>query len=383
MGARRRRRVRDDRRDQGPARAVATPSGSAASSRASIKVVGVNAFTETAPSPLTASLEGESHILVLDPAAEAEQLAAARRQWRDDRDDGRGRAARSSACGTTAATDENLMAATIDAGPGRRDRRRVGRRRCATCSASTGPRPASAGSRPASPTTCSRCATQVQEQSTRARRPAADPRRQARPRRPLQRRRADRGRGPRRGHGGRLPGHPADARRRSRPRPGTRTSTSSASRSSRAPTSSSSPRRSRLLRDARRGRAGRRRRDHPGRRPGRARAAGVAGSTHPKDYRLAQIMADVADLALEHRTESRTKHSTPADRRADGLPVMDRRLALSIGAGFASLAVGVVVGVFGAPELARGERRASACSRRSPRPRSAPGPGPPRSSSTR
>ena len=31
---------------------------------------------------------------------------------------------------------------------------------------------------------------------------------------------------------------------------------------------------------------------------------------------------------------------------------MDRRLALSIGAGFASLAVGVVVGVFDMPELA-------------------------------
>src|SRR3954468_20909149 len=45
------------------------------------KVVGVNAFAETAESPLTADLEGESHILVLDPAAEAEQIARLE-EWR-------------------------------------------------------------------------------------------------------------------------------------------------------------------------------------------------------------------------------------------------------------------------------------------------------------
>jgi ethylmalonyl-CoA mutase len=39
--------------------------------------------------------------------------------------------------------------------------------------------------------------------------------------------------------------------------------------------------------------------------------AGVAGIYTPKDYRFAQIMADVADLGLEHRRK-RTKHSTPA-----------------------------------------------------------------------
>ena len=78
LGPRRRRLVRDDRRDQGPARAVqrrARPPhrvGRDARSSAS------TAFTETEPSPLTASLEGESHILVLDPAAEAEQIDAAR-----------------------------------------------------------------------------------------------------------------------------------------------------------------------------------------------------------------------------------------------------------------------------------------------------------------
>jgi (2R)-ethylmalonyl-CoA mutase len=38
--------------------------------------------------------------------------------------------------------------------------------------------------------------------------------------------------------------------------------------------------------------------------------AGVAGVYTPKDYRFAQIMADVAELGLEHR-RNRTKHSTP------------------------------------------------------------------------
>ncbi len=75
-------------------------------------VVGVNSFTETETSPLTADLEGESHILVLDPAAEAEQIARLE-EWRRERDAAavdvalkRLRAA--------AATDENLMATTIE-----------------------------------------------------------------------------------------------------------------------------------------------------------------------------------------------------------------------------------------------------------------------------
>ncbi len=46
----------------------------------------MNSFTETEPSPLTADLEGESHILVLDPAAEAEQIARLE-EWRRERDD--------------------------------------------------------------------------------------------------------------------------------------------------------------------------------------------------------------------------------------------------------------------------------------------------------
>jgi (2R)-ethylmalonyl-CoA mutase len=41
------------------------------------------------------------------------------------------------------------------------------------------------------------------------------------------------------------------------------------------------------------------------------KSAGVARVYTPKDYRLAVIMADLAELALEHR-RNRTKHSTPA-----------------------------------------------------------------------
>jgi (2R)-ethylmalonyl-CoA mutase len=74
-------------------------------------VVGVNRFTETEPSPLTAGLEGESHILVLDPEAEAEQIAHLQ-EWRRQRDPNALDAALS-ALRESAATDENLMPATI------------------------------------------------------------------------------------------------------------------------------------------------------------------------------------------------------------------------------------------------------------------------------
>jgi (2R)-ethylmalonyl-CoA mutase len=76
------------------------------------KVVGVNCFTETAPSPLTESLDGESHILVLDPAAEAEQIARLE-EWRRERD-GSAVELALKRLRAAAATDENLMAATIE-----------------------------------------------------------------------------------------------------------------------------------------------------------------------------------------------------------------------------------------------------------------------------
>ena len=59
--ARRRRLVRHDRRDEGPARAEPTPSACAASSRASCTVVGVNSFTETEPSPLADDRAARRH----------------------------------------------------------------------------------------------------------------------------------------------------------------------------------------------------------------------------------------------------------------------------------------------------------------------------------
>ena len=214
-----------------------------------LKVVGVNAFTETEPSPL------------------ADERAA--RRHRDDRPRGRARAGRGDrgVARRRATTPRSTRAlATLRRGRGDRPRTSCPRRsrsprpaapsasgpaRCARCSASTA-RPTGVGAVAvaARRRDARRCGRRCRRSPSATGRPDPAPRRQARPRRPLQRRRADRGRGPRRRDGGRLPGHPAHARPRSRPRPATRTSTSSASRSSRARTSPWCPRRSRLLREA-------------------------------------------------------------------------------------------------------------------------------------
>ena len=74
-------------------------------------LVGVNRFTETEPSPLTADAEGG--ILVVDPRLEAEQVEALAR-WREQRDDGEVRAALAE-LRRVAATDENVMPASIAA----------------------------------------------------------------------------------------------------------------------------------------------------------------------------------------------------------------------------------------------------------------------------
>jgi ethylmalonyl-CoA mutase len=50
-----------------------------------ISIVGVNTFIESAPSPLLEQLEGEASFLVVDPAAEREQVEATR-AWRSARD---------------------------------------------------------------------------------------------------------------------------------------------------------------------------------------------------------------------------------------------------------------------------------------------------------
>jgi (2R)-ethylmalonyl-CoA mutase len=75
-----------------------------------LEVVGVNCFQETAASPLVT--EDAEHILVVDPAAEAEQIERLE-LWRRDRDaDAVTKAL--DRLRETAATDENLMPATIE-----------------------------------------------------------------------------------------------------------------------------------------------------------------------------------------------------------------------------------------------------------------------------
>jgi (2R)-ethylmalonyl-CoA mutase len=73
-------------------------------------VIGVNAFTETEPSPLTSSDDGG--FLAVDPAAEREQVERLK-QWRTTRDD---KAARSAiaALETAARENRNVMPASID-----------------------------------------------------------------------------------------------------------------------------------------------------------------------------------------------------------------------------------------------------------------------------
>jgi len=75
-------------------------------------VVGVNRFTETAPSPLTASLKGESHILELDPEAEREQIEHLE-SWREQRD---GRAVEDALerLRDAAATSANLVPISVE-----------------------------------------------------------------------------------------------------------------------------------------------------------------------------------------------------------------------------------------------------------------------------
>jgi (2R)-ethylmalonyl-CoA mutase len=74
-------------------------------------VVGLNRFTETEPSPLTAS--GDGGILTVDPNVEADQKAALE-EWRDGRDQAAVDAALEE-LRRVAKTDENIMEATIAA----------------------------------------------------------------------------------------------------------------------------------------------------------------------------------------------------------------------------------------------------------------------------
>jgi ethylmalonyl-CoA mutase len=74
-------------------------------------LVGVNRYTETEPSPLTADAEGG--ILVVDPDVEEGQKAALER-WRAERDQAAVDTALAELC-RVAASDENIMEATIAA----------------------------------------------------------------------------------------------------------------------------------------------------------------------------------------------------------------------------------------------------------------------------
>jgi ethylmalonyl-CoA mutase len=76
-----------------------------------LTVVGVNRFTETAPSPLTASGEGQN-ILKVDPALEAQTIAELA-AWRSERDNDAVKRSLDQ-LRQAAESDENIMAATID-----------------------------------------------------------------------------------------------------------------------------------------------------------------------------------------------------------------------------------------------------------------------------
>ncbi|MEO8969045.1 MAG: protein meaA, partial [Solirubrobacteraceae bacterium] len=77
-----------------------------------LTVVGMNRFTSTEPSPLTADADGG--ILVVDPAVEAERRAALD-QWRAERDEGAVQRALSDLTAAARDTSENVMPATIAA----------------------------------------------------------------------------------------------------------------------------------------------------------------------------------------------------------------------------------------------------------------------------
>ena len=257
-----------------------------------LQVVGVNCFTETAPSPLG----GDEIILKVDPAVEAEVRDDVD-QWRKDRDQRARSTRRSTGCGASAETDENLMPATIALAHAGGTTGEWGAR--AARGVRRVPRPDGCGG--GRGRTRRRAGRPGGAQPGAGRRPAAAARRQARPRRALQRRRADRG-GGRATRGWRSSTRASASRpSRSRWRRATRTSTSSASRSSRAATSSWSPRSCAC--------SGRPGVDAPvvvggiipaDDRP-KLESLGVAAVYTPKDFELTRIMADISALAAARR----------------------------------------------------------------------------------
>ena len=168
-------------------------------------LVGVNRFTETEPSPLTAEDGG---ILVVDPGVEAEAREALA-AWRAQRGDV---SAALDELRRVAASDENIMEATLAAA---RAGVTTGEWAGALRDVFGSYRAPTGVGEAASPAADEDAARRGRAGERGARPHAEDPGRQARPRRPLQRRRADRRPRARRRHGRRLRGHPPDARRRS------------------------------------------------------------------------------------------------------------------------------------------------------------------------
>ena len=77
--------VRGGRRAQAPSGWRARPIASSRIESGDLKVIGVNCFTESEPSPLAEGLDGADSVLKVDPAVEAE-LVTEVAAWRTNRD---------------------------------------------------------------------------------------------------------------------------------------------------------------------------------------------------------------------------------------------------------------------------------------------------------
>ncbi len=176
--------------------------------REEIKVIGQNCFTETEDSPLTASVDGG--ILTPDPEVERERREALE-EWKAERDQAAVERALGNLAAAAADESANIMPATIEA---------------AKAGATTGewattlrdvfgdyraPTGVSAAAAAGHAGAARRDPDAGRRGRPADRPPPPHPGRQARARRPFQRGRADRRPGPRRRHGGDLPGHSPDA----------------------------------------------------------------------------------------------------------------------------------------------------------------------------
>ena len=121
-----------------------------------LTVVGMNRFTSTEPSPLTADADGG--ILVVDPEVE-EQRRAALEQWRASATRPRSTAALAELARVAARRRARTSCRRRSPPPGPAPPPASGRRRCATCSANTAPRPASARPRQCPARTWPSCGT--------------------------------------------------------------------------------------------------------------------------------------------------------------------------------------------------------------------------------